>query len=252
MMNENNNKLTTPICVDAGRGAGWISDGFGHFKSSPFAWIGAYIILFILVVLALLIPLVSLLLNIVIPVFVAGFMLGCREQDQGGAFRVGHLFAGFSKPYFSRLAIVGVLYSVGSIIIMIMAFIMLFFLLGGTELIEQAQSGQIEGVLRDPQPIILASLVGALLAMPLLMAIWFAPALVAFQDISPVDAMIASFKACLVNVIPFLIYGLVALILTILASIPLLLGHIILIPVLTASVYVAYRDIFQEQTRASL
>ena len=251
-MNEANSTLINPKGVPTGRGIGWITDGFGHFKSSPLAWIGAVIVFIILVIVVQLIPLLgSLLINIFFPVFVGGLMLGCREQDQGGAFRIDHLFAGFSQPCFGRLAILGVLYFIASIILVVLMFIMLFFLLGGTGLIEQFQSGQLEQALSDPKPILLASLIGALIAMPLLMAEWFAPVLVAFQDISPINAMIMSFKACLVNVMPFFIYGIIGFILFIIATIPLFLGYLILMPVLFASVYVAYKDIFEDQTLAA-
>jgi uncharacterized membrane protein len=250
-MNEVNSTLINPKGVATGRGIGWITDGFGHFKSSPLAWIGAIIVFFILVIVISLIPFLSLLINIFFPVFVGGLMLGCREQDKGGAFRIGHLFAGFSQPYFSRLAILGVFYFIALMILLVLMIIMMFFLLGGTGLIEQIQSGQAEQALSDPKPIVLVSLIGALIAMPLLMAEWFAPALVTFQDISPINAMIKSFMACLVNVMPFFIYGIIGFILFIIATIPFLLGYLVLLPVLVASVYIAYKDIFEDENQAA-
>jgi len=41
-----------------------------------------------------------------------------------------------------------------------------------------------------------------------------------------------------------LIYGVVMLVLSILATLPLLLGWLVLVPIATASIYTAYRDIF--------
>ena len=253
MMNEVNSTLMNPKGVTTGRGMGWFTDGFGLFKSSPLVWIGTIIVFVILVIVVQLIPVLgSLLINIFFPVFLGGLMLGCRDQDQDGAFGIGHLFAGFSQPCFGRLAILGVFYFIASIILVVLMIIMLFFLLGGTGFIEQIQSGQAEQALSDPKPILLASLIVALIAMPLLMAEWFAPALVAFQEISPIDAMIMSFKGCLVNVMPFLIYGIIGFILSIIAAIPIFLGFLILLPVLFCSVYVAYKDIFEDQTQTSL
>ena len=77
------------------------------------------------------------------------------------------------------------------------------------------------------------------------MALWFAPALVVLHEESAMNAMVASFKGCLQNLIPFLLYGLVGLVLTIIATIPLMLGWLILIPMITASIYISYKDIFQ-------
>jgi uncharacterized membrane protein len=76
------------------------------------------------------------------------------------------------------------------------------------------------------------------------MAYWFAPALVAIDGLSALAAMKLSFIGCIRNVLPFLLYGIVMFVLTILASIPLLLGLLVLLPVMIASMYTAYRDIY--------
>jgi uncharacterized membrane protein len=86
------------------------------------------------------------------------------------------------------------------------------------------------------------------LVVPLLMAIWFAPALVMLHDLKPVDALKASFTGCLKNIPAFLIYGIVGLVLAIVATIPLVLGWLILGPVAIASAYTGYRDIFTQPT----
>ncbi|MEN6587182.1 MAG: BPSS1780 family membrane protein, partial [Sulfuricella sp.] len=83
------------------------------------------------------------------------------------------------------------------------------------------------------------------LLLPLLMAYWFAPALVLFDGLPAKQAMKLSFAACLRNVLPFTLYGVVGLVLFVLGSIPLGLGLLAVIPVLFAtSIYTAYRDIF--------
>jgi len=80
--------------------------------------------------------------------------------------------------------------------------------------------------------------------LPLIMAYWFAPTLVLFHDMKAVDAMRLSFFACLRNFLPFLVYGVISAILLLLAMIPLGLGLLIMIPTMTASLYVSYKDIF--------
>jgi uncharacterized membrane protein len=76
------------------------------------------------------------------------------------------------------------------------------------------------------------------------MALWFAPALVALRGVAPVAAVKRSFLGCSRNTIPFLIYSILMLVLSIFATIPFLLGWLALGPVAIASVYVAYRDIY--------
>jgi uncharacterized membrane protein len=92
--------------------------------------------------------------------------------------------------------------------------------------------------------VLLAVLIAIALALPLVMALWFAPALVVFHELDAVAAMKASFTGCLRNIVPFLVYGIVGLLLAVVAMIPLGLGWLVLGPVLAASVYASYRDIY--------
>jgi len=76
------------------------------------------------------------------------------------------------------------------------------------------------------------------------MAVWFAAPLVVFHDLGAVEAMKASFTGCLRNIVPFLVYGIAGLVLSVVATIPLGLGWLVLGPVVAASVYTSYRDIY--------
>jgi uncharacterized membrane protein len=90
----------------------------------------------------------------------------------------------------------------------------------------------------------LAFLVMFALLLPVVMAIWFAPPLVVFHKMGAFEAMKASFVGCLKNIVPFVVYGLIGLVLAIVASLLLMLGWLVLGPVLAASIYAAYRDIY--------
>jgi len=92
--------------------------------------------------------------------------------------------------------------------------------------------------------LVLAGLIVFALLLPVFMALWFAPALAMFHQQGPAEAMKASFVACLKNVLPFLVYSVILLPLAFIASIPLGLGWLVLGPVLAASLYTSYRDIF--------
>ena len=103
------------------------------------------------------------------------------------------------------------------------------------------------GVMTDEQAMsmVLAMLVGMLFMIPLIMLFWFAPTLIVLNDeIGIIEAMKLSFMGCLKNILPFLIYGIVGLILMVLATIPLALGWLVLAPVFLGTVYVGYKDIF--------
>lgn len=92
--------------------------------------------------------------------------------------------------------------------------------------------------------ILLAWLIALGLMLPVVMAMWFAPPLAVFNELGVFDALKASFVGCLKNTVPFLIYGLILLGFAVLASIPLCLGWLVLGPVIGASIYTSYRDIY--------
>src|SRR5437016_14646188 len=75
--------------------------------------------------------------------------------------------------------------------------------------------------------ILLAWLIALALMVPVFMAVWFAPALVVFNELGALDALKASFLGCLKNIVPFLIYGLILFGFTILATIPVFLGWLV-------------------------
>jgi uncharacterized membrane protein len=82
------------------------------------------------------------------------------------------------------------------------------------------------------------------LMLPLVMAIWLAAPLAVLNDQGAFDAMKGSFMGCLKNIVPYLLYGIVMLVLSVVASLPIMLGWLVLGPVLAASIYTSYRDIY--------
>jgi uncharacterized membrane protein len=95
--------------------------------------------------------------------------------------------------------------------------------------------------------ILVGILVMLLLMVPLLAAYWFAPALIVLNNLGPVAAMKASFSGCLRNILSFLVYSILMLLLAILAVIPLGLGMLVWLPLAITSTYASYRAIFTEE-----
>lgn len=227
--------------VAAGRGWDWIVSGWGLFKKQPGMWIGIVVVAMILFFVMALIPFLGSLATMVLgPVFAGGVMLGCKALDEGGELEFGHLFAGF-KEKLGPLAAVGAIYLVAVIVIALVVGLVtgagLFALLGGGDPGAGAGAGAVMGLM-------LAVLLMLALLLPVFMAMWFAPSLVVLQDRGAVDAMKESFAGCLKNIVPFLLYGVVLFVASILAAIPLGLGYLVLLPVAAGSVYTAYRDVY--------
>jgi hypothetical protein len=182
--------------------------------------------------------------SLLYPVFFAGLMSGCKAVEEGRELELSYLFAGF-RANTRHLVTVGGVNLVGQIVI---AAAMLAV---GADTLATIEAGN--GL--DPSKTIDAIealtpmiLTGAALSLPLLMALWFAPALVTFHDLSGVEALRASFRACLVNVMPFLLYGVITFAMLLLIPATVGLAIIILIPTLVATIYTGYKDIFVTKT----
>jgi hypothetical protein len=168
-------------------------------------------------------------------------MLGCKELEKGEKLEIVHLFAGFKKNTAS-LVTVGGIYLIGQILI-----VGIVMLIGGTAMIEMLLQGKRVNeneLMEVADDMLSATLVALALSIPLLMAAWFSPLLVAFHNMPPVLAMKKSFFACLKNLLPLQLYGVILIILTVIAIIPYGLGLIVLIPIIFTSIYVSYKDIF--------
>jgi uncharacterized membrane protein len=234
-----------------GPGAGWtwIAQGWRLFARSAVMWIVALLLLVIVSFAMMLVPFVGhIALQILTPVFAAGLMLSCAAVETTGEFELGELFGGF-KRHFGTLCLVGLIFFVGQLVLVVvflaiagfgtMAGIFGMLVSGDTEHATQALLGAGAGIL-------LGALFASLLYIPLLAAVWLAPPLVVIHGMGAVPAMLASLSACLRNVLPFLVYGVVMTIFAILAAIPILLGYFVWIPLMITSTYASYRGIFTE------
>lgn len=226
---------------EARRAWQWIVDGFALFLKAPLMWMALTVVMALLWIVSFLIPALGpLLFNLLSPVLFAGLMLGCRTLERGGRLEPGHLVAGF-RTNTAALVTVGGVYLVGSIVILAVV----WAIAGGPVLQTLLQKGAaaVHAIPGAARGIGFALLAGFVLYLPLLMVVWFAPILVAFHDMKPVDAMKRSLAACLVNLIAFLVYGAILLLLFMVA-VPLLIGLLVLLPVLFCSIYASYKDIF--------
>jgi uncharacterized membrane protein len=232
--------------MPAGAGWDWIAQGWNLFVRAPLMWIVSLIIVFVVGVVVSLVPILgSLIFQVLQAVFAGGFVAACRSLEKDGEFELEHLFSGFSRR-FVPLMLVGVLTMLGfvAILLVFMAFV-------GMALVSAFMSGDpnmaMNALMASAGSLALGGLISLGLMVPLLAAYWFAPALVMMHDISAGAAMKESFFACLRNIIPFLLNGIVLLVGFFVACIPFGLGLLVWFPVAIASIYVAYRQIFTDE-----
>lgn len=231
----NGNSRTVP----AGNAFEWLKQGWALFIVNPGLWIALTIVLLVVMLGLNIVPMIgTLAANLLMPVLSAGMLLACQKVSNGEALEIADLFAGF-KQNTGDMIMLGVLYMVAMLVIFVVVFV-----LGGGSMAGGLLMGRPAGVGLAFGGMLLAMLLWLVLSVPLFMAIWFAPALVFFNRMAPVDALKASFSACLKNFLSMLVYGVIVMVLIFFAALPAFLGLLVLIPVLFGSVYVSYRDIF--------
>jgi len=216
----------------------WIVSGFQLFKANPAMWIILLVLyLAIMIPLSLLPVIGSIVTTLLAPVFAAGMMWGCLALTRNQDLEINHLFEGFKKNT-AQLIAVGGIYMVSLLVVAV--FVVLALDKETIELLVQGKDLSPE----QASEMLLPILVALLFVMPIMMAYWYAPVLAGLHNLTAVDAMKLSFMACLKNMLPFLLYGIISMVLLILAIIPVGLGLLVAVPVMMTSLYTSYADVF--------
>lgn len=232
------------------RGAGWFAAAWEMFKQAPGMWVLLMLVFLAVSTLINIIPLVNFVGAFLSIVLSGGIAFACDQQRQHGELKIGDLFAGFQQN-FTKLLLVALLYMGFALAIILVCTVVFGIFIaiagGGSAAFSAMMAGQVPHL--GGLAIALGSLFLLVFITAMLMlvsAIIFAPSLVMLQGLAPFEAMKQSFSGCWRNMGSGFIYCVVGFVLAILATIPLGLGWIVLIPVTTASIYCAYRDIYFE------
>jgi uncharacterized membrane protein len=233
----------------AGQGAAWWSEGWQVFMAAPGTWIGIVVVLMLLMAALTFIPLLGTLAqSVLMPVFAGGIALGCHSLAKGRPLTVGALFDGFSGGRFMPLMIVGLIYLAAMVVLWIVVVVVILGVAGGAGLFsalsgDPSQMGMalfgslgLSALVIVPFALIAAVAIG--------MGYWYAPALVVLNGEEPIAAIQKSFRACWINLGATAVYGLIFIGLAIVASIPFLLGWLVLGPVIAGSWYASWRETF--------
>ncbi len=227
--------------VDPGACFEWLRQGWTMFLANPGVWIGSTVLLLVMLMAISIVPLFGqVAAHLLAPLFGAGMVQICRHLSDGGQPEVADLFAGF-RHNTGPLVMVGVFFAAG---IFGLAFIAFLLVSGGV--LGGVITGRIAGLSIALGGVMLAGLVVLVLSVPVIMATWFAPALVFFHDMKPAAAMRASFDAGAKNWLVMVIFGIFLLVSLFFAMLPLGLGLLLLLPIFSGAVYASYRDIFVE------
>ena len=240
----------TAIRADAGRGWGWIVEGWQLFAKAPGVWVVILLIYLAISVVLSLIPLVGMIGHTLLnPVLAGGMLYGAALQARGENLEIAHLFQGFrDQERMGPLIMLG-LFSVGGYILMFVVF--MIFVGGsvatglaldstGANMPNEAMGGILAGVGLIVMLIVIT--IGILIAM----ALFYGVPLVMLGRQNAWPAVQASIAACWINVLPLLVFGLIYMVLAIVAVIPFGLGLLVLGPVTACAIYASSREVYEE------
>ena len=249
------------VRYSASRGSIWLREAAAMLAVARVPWLMLLLVYYVIQLLVSVIPLVGPLGMMVLrPVFTVGFLAAAWTQERGGRPEIRHLFRGFNANLTALLPI-GALLIVGTLLAVLAT-----ALVDGGALLEAVTSNvKPDEALAANGRIEAAMLVAIVCALPLLLAMWFAPALVVFQDCGSGQALMTSLRASLANWRPVAVYGLLLFffgallpgiaigliaILVPPAAAPYVIALVVVpyvflfVAAQTISDYVAYRDIF--------
>lgn len=251
------------LTLSARAGWRWLAEGFILFRRNPALLSLVVISYWVMLALLNAVPVVGgILATVLMPALSVVLMNICRNLDQGRDFVPALLLLAFRQN-------AGALYRLGGLY-----FILTLAILGLTSLVDGGAllSAMISGKTPEDDPatrtaVLLSAQLGLLLLLPLVMAYWYAPLLVAWHRYPLGKALFFSFFACLRNWRAFLAYSLAVAVWS--AGVPgLILGVIgsiapdaltvvatalfmplvfVFAPSLIASFYISYREVFVER-----
>lgn len=227
----------------AAQGWAWIKQGYALFMKAPVLWVVLFVIAAIALIALSNVPVVGEpLVSLLMPVVLAGVMSGARDLQKGEELELMHLFSGFHKHMAQLVTLGGI-----SLVAQFLIFGVMLMVGGGT-LVSILMSSE---PITDPAVVNealagagFAATLGMFLFSILMMAMQYAPMLVFFNDVAPVAAMKLSLRAFLNNIGAMTVYSATLIALAILASLPMMLGWLVLLPVVFASLYASFDEIF--------
>ena len=230
--------------VESSRGLAWWSEAWALFLKNPGLWIVFALIMLVIFIVLSLIPIVGgLAASLFVPVFGGAWLLAVRKAESGARPEVADLFACFQdKEKLTPLLILGAVMLVASLVIgLVVAALGMGAVVGGTGAGLLGSTGGLMAALAGGSAAMLIALVvGAVIAM----AMWFAPALVVFRNVPPIEALKASVEASLQNWLAFLVFGVIYLIGASLSTLLFGLGWILLVPLSMLAMYQSYKDVY--------
>lgn len=239
--------------VPVSRGVEWIVAGWHGFTGSPGMWV-VLTIIWILITLALqMLPLVGMLAGFfVAPILAGGLLIAADDVHGGRTPDLERLFRPVTDPRTRNpVLILSAIYLGANVAVIVLSVIMLVAGAGAVMVRHHGSVLPMDPAQIDPAVLFtmggVALLIGLILFtlfLVILILFYFAIPLVTFGRMDPGPAIATGTRALLRNWAPLAVLGLLYIPLSILASLPLMLGWLILLPMTFCIWYATYRDVF--------
>ena len=242
------------LTLPARRGWRWITDGYLLYSKSRLMLSLIVFAYWLLMMMVNSVPFIGqVIATVCLPAMSVSMMNAFRTIERGGVVAPTVLFSGFAENL-QALLVLGGTYLVAALGI----FSLTSLIDDGVLFNLFVVGGQFDSSLATSN-IFLAAQVATVLFVPLVMAYWYAPVLAAWHGYPAVKSLFFSFVAGVRNWRAFLIYvlgllacGLGMILLSVMVSAMLagggklsfLIAGFIGMPIVYASFYVSYRDVF--------
>ncbi|ERP91250.1 hypothetical protein Q670_12340 [Alcanivorax sp. P2S70] len=233
--------------VSMGDAMSWFGQGKAMLAGNWGVMIGALVVLMLLNVAVQFVPFIGgLAAMFLMTLLYAGLVKMFYRLDNEGSVEFADLFAGFSEKT-GPLVILALLQLAVYVGIFIVAMVLLFLSIGfDVSMLNAMEAGRVPDVGIGGGAIALAGLIMFLFLMASGCLFYFSIPLVFLGNMGPGEALGLSFKACLTNLLPLILYGIVATVLVMVATIPLFLGLLLAGPLLAGAYYASFKQVFTE------
>jgi hypothetical protein len=208
----------------------WFEGAMRLFKRAPWRWcaLGAFTLATKLV-LELVPGIGRAASEVIVPVVETGLLIGAARLDRGASLDLGCAVAAFRASPVALAAIVA-----SSLAVSTVEMSVAYSLAGVNLLTEPADT-------RLTSPVLLAVIASATLAS---LPVAFVPMAALYQRAGFVRSFATSLHGFALNASPLLLFGALAMVLTVVGLLTLLVGLVAVFPLLAAASYFAWKDIY--------
>jgi hypothetical protein len=182
-------------------GMWWLKAAWKFFRAAPMRWLGLTAAFLLLLQLLGNVPGGVVIAFLLKPILSVGFLAGAWHQERGEQPSLNNLLSGFQSNW-RALVPLGLVYLVG-----VATAVTIAGAVSGIS-IEKIIAGAGE----NPTPQMLHDLRNAMMwtllfMLPIVLALWFAPALIVFDDLGVRQALMASLAACVKHAAVIIVYA---------------------------------------------